>query len=195
LDAAVARALARWPNVPACFGWLRLDARGQWRLGAAREPVVHRGLIEFIGRNYGADANGAWYFQNGPQRVFVALDYTPLVHRLAAESPLRIETHTGLWTQRITAAWLDESGNLLLAGEHGPGIVIDRDLPRMLERMHEADGSPAQEASIEALLDGSSATGLTLHLDGSRLPLAPIRRAEVAARFGFEPAPAAPGGI
>ena len=45
-----------------------------------------RALREFISRNYQADARGRWYFQNGPQRVFVSLAYTPLVIRFEGEA-------------------------------------------------------------------------------------------------------------
>ena len=30
MDDMVLAALKKWPNVPACRGWLGLDARGQW---------------------------------------------------------------------------------------------------------------------------------------------------------------------
>ncbi|MBP6280161.1 MAG: DUF2946 family protein, partial [Rhodocyclaceae bacterium] len=42
MDDAVVRALAKWPDVPDVFGWLRLDKRGQWRL--KDEIVRHVGL-------------------------------------------------------------------------------------------------------------------------------------------------------
>ena len=32
MDADVLAAIAKWPNVPAVFGWLGLTARGEWRL-------------------------------------------------------------------------------------------------------------------------------------------------------------------
>ena len=30
MDDIVRAALKKWPNVPACHGWLALDARGDW---------------------------------------------------------------------------------------------------------------------------------------------------------------------
>jgi hypothetical protein len=34
----------KWPEVPACYGWLSLDRRGYWRL---KEHVISRaGLID-----------------------------------------------------------------------------------------------------------------------------------------------------
>ena len=72
-------AIAKWPNVPACYDWLSLDRRGDWRLQGER--VMHSGLINFINRQYGCDESGCWFLQNGPQRVFVNLAYTPWVFR------------------------------------------------------------------------------------------------------------------
>ena len=90
MDAEVLRAVARWPQVPAVYGWLALDRRGDWRM---RDPgretfgrIGNAALRAFIARNYAADARGCWYFQNGPQRVYVTLAYTPFVLRYAGES-------------------------------------------------------------------------------------------------------------
>ena len=86
MDAIVAAALKKWPNVPHCYGWLALDARGDWymrddRIQAAGpfprvkgSRIDHEKLREFIARNYAADDSGAWFFQNGPQRVYVELE-------------------------------------------------------------------------------------------------------------------------
>ncbi len=30
MDDIVRQAIAKWPNVPDCYGWLGLDARGRW---------------------------------------------------------------------------------------------------------------------------------------------------------------------
>jgi hypothetical protein len=78
MDSVVARAMAKWPNVPAVYGWLSLDRRGNWLIKGER--ITNGALREFIARNYEAQADGRWYFQNGPQRVYVTLAYTPLVH-------------------------------------------------------------------------------------------------------------------
>ncbi len=92
MDDIVRQALAKWPNVPHCTGWLLLDRRGNWRMrdeaaqasGAPGEPIRHEALLGFINRNYDADERGQWFFQNGPQRVYVELGYTPWVVRLSA---------------------------------------------------------------------------------------------------------------
>ncbi len=48
--------------------------------------IEHDKLLEFIQRNYDHDTDGAWFFQNGPQRVYVELEAAPLVWRVAAEN-------------------------------------------------------------------------------------------------------------
>src|SRR5918996_1793270 len=79
MDEIVVRSLAKWPNVPAVYGWLSLDRRGNWLIKGER--IGNAALREFIARNYEADEQGRWFFQNGPQRVYVKLAYTPLVVR------------------------------------------------------------------------------------------------------------------
>ncbi len=83
-------AIAKWPDVPACYGWLSLDRRGDWRLQGER--VTHRGLIDFINRQYAGDETGCWFLQNGPQRVFVSLAATPWIFRNDGD---RLASHTG----------------------------------------------------------------------------------------------------
>ena len=56
MDAVVAQAMARWPNVPAVYGWLSLDRRGNWLIKGER--IANHALREFIARNYEADENG-----------------------------------------------------------------------------------------------------------------------------------------
>ena len=109
MDPIVEAALKKWPNVPHCYGWLALDARGDWymrddRIQAAGpfprvkgSRIEHEKLREFIARNYANDAEGAWFFQNGPQRVYVELEAAPWVWRLqtAPRGKLVMTSHTG----------------------------------------------------------------------------------------------------
>jgi len=97
MDAIVAAALKKWPNVPHCYAWLALDARGDWymrddRIQAAGpfprvkgSRIDHEKLRDFIARNYACDDSGACFFQNGPQRVYVELEATPWIWRLHPE--------------------------------------------------------------------------------------------------------------
>jgi Protein of unknown function (DUF2946) len=142
VDEIVKAALRKWPNVPHCFGWLALDARGDWYMrderiqaaGAFPHPkgsrIAHDKLLAFIHRNYGCDEGGAWFFQNGPQRVYVELEAAPWVWRIVPDSnPFALHTHTGL-PATANAAWLDEGGRLFIDSPIGLGIVHTQDMHR-----------------------------------------------------------------
>jgi len=129
VDEIVARSLAKWPNVPAVYGWLALDRRGNWRIKG--EKIGNAALRDFIGRNYQADEKGRWYFQNGPQRVFVSLAYTPLVVRYEGEG---LVDHCG--RPFLPAEALeDDEGSVLFAGAGTVALLDDRDLARFAEQM------------------------------------------------------------
>lgn len=141
MDDIVIQAMAKWPNVPACFGWLGLDARGNWYMrdervqalgpfaggppGAKGSLLSHDKLIAFIHRNYLADEQGRWFFQNGPQRVYVELEVAPWVWRIQADFSL--QAHTGQAT-RCTACHVDELGWVYLETPLGFGLVHTQDV-------------------------------------------------------------------
>jgi hypothetical protein len=172
----------RWPDVPACHGWLSLDRRGQWALRGER--VTHPGFIRFLNAHYTSDDAGNWLVENGPQKVYVTLDYTPLVLRLGADGG--ITDHTGAAAGAVLAAHLDDEGNALLHIARGVGVVDDRDLAAFLAACRRADGGPADDADLVAVMEGGD-PGLCW----GALPLQPIARAAVPGRFGFRPQPAA----
>jgi hypothetical protein len=128
MDESVVRSMANWPGVPDVYGWLSLDRRGNWLIKGAR--IGNAALRDFISRNYAADAQGRWFFQNGPQRVFVKLAYTPLVVHFEGESLL---DHCGR-PFRLQQAFLDEEGSVLMFGEPGIGLLDDRDLAAYADR-------------------------------------------------------------
>ena len=161
MDDIVKAALAKWPNVPHCYGWLGLDARGNWYMrddraqaagpfcgGPGLEPVrqaaskgsllKHDKLIDFIQRNYesdestGSSAKGQWFFQNGPQRVYVELQATPFIWRVDAAPEFAVTAHTGQ-PARVQRCVLDEHGRLYLETDVGFGLV------HTLDMMHAAD--------------------------------------------------------
>lgn len=134
MDSVVARAMAKWPNVPAVYGWLALDRRGDWRIRSTSatqrfERITNAALREFIGRNYEADSAGRWYFQNGPQRVYVTLAYTPLVVHYEGDELI---DHCGR-PFAAPIAYLDDEGSVLMAGERAIALLDDRDLVRYAE--------------------------------------------------------------
>ena len=128
MDDSVLRSMAKWPDVPDVYGWLSLDRRGNWLIKGER--IGNAALREFVSRNYGADARGCWYFQNGPQRVFVALAYTPLVLHFDGGA---LFDHCGR-PFRPDGAFLDDEGSVLMQGKPGIGLLDDRDLAGYEER-------------------------------------------------------------
>lgn len=188
--------MAKWPDVPAVFGWLSLDRRGHWLLKGER--VANPGIAAFFGRNYSHDDQGRWFFQNGPQRVYVALDYTPHIYRIttAPGAALVLASHSGTAASTITAAYIDESGQLLLETDLGIGLMHDADLETLVPRFS-SPGGLTGEAALAATLDAVQAgrdAALELSLDQTRIPVKPVRAADVPARFGFIPRPVQPAG-
>jgi len=141
VDDIVKQAMAKWPTVPDCYGWLGLDARGNWYMrddraqacggfasgnpGAKGSLLQHTKLIDFIGRNYAATSEGCWYFQNGPQRVFVELEATPWIWRISPDGSIR--SHSG-HVANCEAAYVDEAGYAYLKTDLGFGLVHTQDV-------------------------------------------------------------------
>jgi hypothetical protein len=153
LDDQVRRAMRKWPQVPAVYGWLRLGRRGQWFLvDRAQEgfdealhgqgsPITSPPIVDFIGRNYEHDDEGAWYWQNGPQRAYATLELAPLILRVLGDAPAqRLVTHAGYPVQRVLRVMSDDDGNLLMQTDLGPAAVDDRDIAQLLLREGEDGG-------------------------------------------------------
>lgn len=165
MDEIVKAAMAKWPNVPDCYGWLGLDRRGIWYMrddrtqaqgpfapapgeqGSASKgsALRHDKLIEFIQRNYLADEQGRWFFQNGPQRVFVELEITPLVWRLQADGS--VHAHTGEAAGPVQRVLLDEQGRLYLLTPLGLGLVHSADMLLAAEAVEQGRWHPETVAS------------------------------------------------
>jgi len=182
MDEQVLRAMARWPDVPAVWGWLRLDRRGRWLLvdrgrpgfeegrDGAGSPITNPQIADFIGRNYAADEAGRWYWQNGPQRVYVDVEAAPLVLRVVGTKPqVRLVTHTGRPVARVDAGWLGPGGEVLLRTDAGPAVVHDLDLA--------------------ALAIDEDGVDVVLEIDGRRLRLAPTDSAARSLGFVATPRP------
>ena len=179
MSASDSTGAVNWPKVPACYGWLSLDCRGCWRLKG--QVISHPGLIGFISSHYGADVSGNWIFQNGPQAVYVALDYTPLVLRLEADGGLT--THTGAVAGAVAAAYLDEGGSALLQTAQGIGLVDDRDLAVFVAACRDERGDVAAEDVLLHTMKGGSG------VFWCGLPVQALSRGDVPLRFGFQPNP------
>jgi len=188
MDDIVRQAIAKWPNVPDCYGWLGLDARGNWymrddraqaagsfagELPAGEPPdevrqraskgsrLQHDKLIDFIQRNYESDAQGRWFFQNGPQRVYVELESTPLVWRVGPAPDFAVTAHTGA-AARVQRCLMDEAGRVYLDTDLGVGLVHTLDVASAAEEVERGLWVPQE-----------------------------VRAADLPARFGFIRSPQA----
>ena len=158
MDDIVKQALAKWPHVPHCYGWLGLDARGRWYLrddatqadGSFAQSkgalLQHEKLIEFIGRNYEADAQGQWFFQNGPQRVYVELECAPWVWRVQPDQTL--QSHTGR-TATATDCLVDEHGRVYLMTDLGLGLVHTLDVADIAAAVERGQWLPTNVCASE----------------------------------------------
>ena len=199
MDDIVKQGMAKWPNVPAVFGWLGLDRRGHWLIKG--EQIANAIVADFIGRNYERDGEGRWFFQNGPQRVFITLGYTPFVYRMVpdagCDTPPCLQTHTARAVTRIDGAWIDEAGIVLIATEHGIGLMDDRDLERLLPCFTDAGSNALPEdtiaAAVERLQTGVDA-GLHMCYGENVVRVCAIAASDVPATFGFVQRPVQPTG-
>ena len=184
MDEWVQRALARWPNVPALFGWLGLDRRGHWLIQGER--ISHPRIVDTIARNYAADRHGRWFFQNGPQRGYIAIEFTPLVVRVEADDTLI--AHTGQPIREASALYLDEQGAGVLGTPHGAAGIDGAALAWVLERLQVGGAPVDDDASLADALaqpDGAQ-TALTLAAFDTVLPVMRCDSASLEARLGFE---------
>ncbi len=158
MDDIVRQAIAKWPNVPHCYGWLGLDARGNWYMRDDRTQAAgpfpqskgsllkHEKLVAFIERNYGSDAQGQWFFQNGPQRVYVELEATPWVWRLGGG--FGVMTHTGQ-AAMVRRSIVDERGRLYLEADLGFGIVHTQDMAEASDAIEQGLWIPEEMPAAE----------------------------------------------
>ena len=178
MDDIVRQAIAKWPNVPDCYGWLGLDARGNWymrddgaqaagpfadaqfsaqpsahpeparRLAAKGSRLLHDKLVDFIARNYEPDAQGQWFFQNGPQRVYVELEATPMIYRVAQAPDFLVTAHTSAAVM-VKASYLDEQGCLYLDTNQGFGLVHSLDMTHAADAIECGHWLPKDVVSAE----------------------------------------------
>jgi hypothetical protein len=197
MDDLVLRGMAKWPDVPAVYGWLALNRRGQWLIKG--ELVSNPVIADFIGRNYEHDEDGRWFFQNGPQRVFVDLEYTPYVFRApnASGTPLTLVSHTGARAPALLGAWIDDEGAILLETESGVGIVHDKDLDAIVAALVDETGSSVPETVLDELMariERGEDAPLRLQYADAQVPVGRVDAEDVPQRFGFDPNPTAPAG-
>jgi hypothetical protein len=202
MDEQVLRSLIKWPNVPHCFGWLALDRRGQWRMRdeyaqANKLPgitIQHVALNEFISRNYAHDSLGRYFFQIGPQRVFITLDATPWIARIIpSENGPQLLTQCGTEI-KPHGALSDEKGNIYITGlflqslpDHADSNIFTQTESLSVALLHDHDlGLFSDQSKVEE--DACSFRG-SWQWDGKELIIEPIHSSELAKRFHFIKAP------
>jgi hypothetical protein len=205
MDEQVLRSLIKWPNVPHCFGWLALDRRGQWRMRdeyaqANQLPgnaIQHVALNEFISRNYAHDSLGRYFFQNGPQRVFVTLDASPWIARMIpggdGANGLQLMTQCGI-PIHPQGALSDEKGSIYITGlftqslsDHANSNVYTQTESLSVALLHDHDLDLfSDQSKVEE--DTCSFRG-SWQWNGKDLPIEPIHSSELAKRFHFIKAP------
>ena len=189
MDDIVRQAMAKWPNVPHCFGWLALDARGHWRMrdeatqqqNLPGDRIMHAALLGFINRNYEHDARGRWYFQNGPQRVYVNLEATPFIARTDPEFGLLLQTGVPLTT--LDAVYLTELGQLIVQSGEQVALLDDRDLSHCLS-MLQLDGQRIDDQALLGWL-GAPEAGLEFVYQQQRIAVQCIAVDSLSTRFGY----------
>ena len=190
MDDNVRQAMAKWPNVPYCYGWLALDARGGWRMrdeaaqqaGRAGDRIANEALLGFINRNYAYDDGGRWYFQNGPQRVYVDLEATPYIARTDPVQGFLLQTGEPL--AQVDRAYMTERGQLIFEGVGKLALLDDRDLAQCTGMLSIAGVPPSDERLITWLSEPAPAP-MTMQHQGRELPVQRVDSATLAQRFGF----------
>jgi hypothetical protein len=198
MDEQVLRSLIKWPNVPDCFGWLALDRRGQWRMRdefaqqnkLPGQVITHRSLNEFISRNYACDSLGRYFFQNGPQRVFITLDATPWIARITpSENGLELLTQCNN-PINVSGAFSDEKGNIYIIGKVNQLTYEEKNKEQFSHQdcqtvalLHDHDLD--HFSRLAKLHEEACSFGGSWEWQGKQLTLDPIHSEELAARFKF----------
>ena len=206
MDDQVIRSLTKWPNVPACYGWLALDRRGQWRMrdefaqqnNLPGTVIVHQALNEFISRNYACDTEGRYFFQNGPQRVFITLDATPWIVRIIpSNQEVRLLTQCKSPIEP-SAALSDENGHIYIVGTISQVIYENSNQAQTTFSSQEKEGVALLHdhdlelfSELAILREEACSFGGSWNWHGKQLPLDPIHSSELASRFHYIAKPSA----
>ena len=166
MDEIVKKAMAKWPDVPHCYGWLALDARGAWRmrderaqaLGLAGDKVTQTAL-----------------------RGFINLEATPYIVRTAPDGGLVL--HTDDVVTHVAAAWITPTGRIVLDCDGRIALLEDRDMNECLTRLR-LDCAPLDDDDLLAWLAGAEGAMTLLHADRAT-GVDRLADDALALRFGF----------
>ncbi|KAF3999798.1 DUF2946 family protein [Glaciimonas immobilis] len=195
MDDIVKKAMQKWPDVPACFGWLALDARGAWRMRDEEtqrhdlpgNKIMHIALCAFINRNYSVDAQGRGYFQNGPQCVYVDLALTPYIAH--TDPLLGLVLQTGEVLQVIQNVLLTEQGQPLFVAANKVAALDDRDIADWMTGLRMNGKIITDERLMDWIDSPTDRTALTWQYNGIALRVERIATNDLALRFKFQQRP------
>lgn len=189
MEKSVIAAMARWPNVPAVYGWLSLNQHGQWRIhpqgdaisspDSTGDAITSPQILQFIHHNYSHDTHGQWYFQNGPQCVYVRLDVAPFIFHTTggkqSDGTLGLRSHNQQDVAQVLGWRLDDDGWLYAQTDLGPGLISGRDLEALLQSLLTTTGISVLDA-LQQDTDFTLATGTPFTLD---------RKSNIPAAMGY----------
>jgi hypothetical protein len=78
------------------------------------------------------DAQGCWYFQNGPQRVYVELEATPFIWRVDEQGAI---TSSAKQAATLVQVYMDERGWPYLHTSLGFGLVHTQDVASLAQAL------------------------------------------------------------
>lgn len=165
--------------------------------GLPGDAIKHVALNAFIARNYASDTEGRYFFQNGPQRVYVNLDATPWIVRLMptgnAEHPWQFQTQCDSVLRPI-AAFMNEAGHILIEGKLTQTICTASNTNQFnpVERLSIAllhDHDIELFSGFASLVNTACALDGPWRWHGHDLTLEPITTAEIERRFQFQTRP------
>jgi hypothetical protein len=154
------------------------------------QVITHRALNEFISRNYACDRLGRYFFQNGPQRVFITLDATPWIARITpSENGLELLSQCNSIIE-ASGALSDEKGNIYILGKVNQLTYEEKNKEQFSNQdcqtvalLHDHDLD--HFSRLAKLHEEACSFGGSWEWQGKQLPLDPIHSEELAARFKF----------
>ncbi len=154
------------------------------------QVITHRALNDFISRNYACDSFGRYFFQNGPQRVFITLDATPWIARITpSENGLELMNQCNNPIE-ASGALSDEKGNIYIFGKVKQLTYVEKNKEQFSNQdcqtvalLHDHDLD--HFSRLAKLHEEACSFGGSWEWQGKQLPLDPIPSEELAARFKF----------
>lgn len=164
--------------------------------GLPGQVIEHLALKEYISRNYARDNAGRYFFQNGPQRVFINLITTPWIARITPnEGTLKIVTQCQTEINP-SSALSDEQGNIYIVGSIEQTICKDlaaqefkTEICTSIALLHDHDLD--QFSELAKLHEEACSFGGSWNWQGKQLPLDPIHSSELSKLFEFTKDPQA----